>query len=347
MTLDPAEYRYSWGGTGYQLLFEGIISSALARYGFLDCVFIAQDEKVRVYWSKAVTSHAAAYGRQLFSDMSAAKAFSAKLEEFASHAALPIDVFDKAVFLERLAGLEAYLHAYMSLDPEFTDAVLASAESDLVEYLGTLKNSSRETINRLFFSDDGVYEQLIEQTAQALGVQSETVRNTRLEDVIARFDSDVTLSHRGNYTIRVLNDSIEYIFGDQAEVLGRTFIEHFESGASTGVIKGQPVGKRGIYRGRVKKISVNHTRMQEAIEEYNALEGDIVLVADNTIPELLPIMRKSIAVVTDMGGMLSHAAITAREFNIACIIGTGNATAALNDGDMVEVDSDKGEVQKV
>lgn len=70
-------------------------------------------------------------------------------------------------------------------------------------------------------------------------------------------------------------------------------------------------------------------------------QGDI-LVAPWTRPEYLPIMKKAGAFVTDGGGILSHAAIVARELRKPCIIATKNATKLLKDGDLIEVDADRG-----
>lgn len=53
-------------------------------------------------------------------------------------------------------------------------------------------------------------------------------------------------------------------------------------------------------------------------------------------------MKKAAAFVTDEGGMLCHAAIVARELKKPCIIGTKFATQILRDGDLVEVDANRG-----
>ncbi len=74
--------------------------------------------------------------------------------------------------------------------------------------------------------------------------------------------------------------------------------------------------------------------------------GDI-LVAPMTRPEHLPGMRKAAAIVTDDGGITCHAAIVSRELGIPCIIGTRVATQVLKDGEMVEVDANKGIIRKV
>ena len=70
-------------------------------------------------------------------------------------------------------------------------------------------------------------------------------------------------------------------------------------------------------------------------------EGDI-LVAQTTRPDLVIAMRRSAAIVTDSGGITSHAAIVSREFGIPCIVGTNIATIVLKDGDLVKVDANRG-----
>lgn len=64
-----------------------------------------------------------------------------------------------------------------------------------------------------------------------------------------------------------------------------------------------------------------------------------------TLPDLLPAMKKASAFVTDEGGVMCHAAIIARELKKPCIIGTRIATQFLKDGDLVEVDAEKGIVK--
>ena len=78
--------------------------------------------------------------------------------------------------------------------------------------------------------------------------------------------------------------------------------------------------------------------------EFN--EGD-VLVTGMTRPEFVPLMEKSSAIVTDVGGILCHAAIVSREMKKPCIIGTKIATKIFKSGDKLEVDAINGIVRKV
>ena len=69
-----------------------------------------------------------------------------------------------------------------------------------------------------------------------------------------------------------------------------------------------------------------------------------ILVCEVTTPNYVPLMQKAAAIVTDQGGILSHAAIVARELKKPCIVGTGNATQVLKNGQTVSVNADLGTV---
>jgi len=93
----------------------------------------------------------------------------------------------------------------------------------------------------------------------------------------------------------------------------------------------------GIVSGRVRIIIDSN--------EKNKFKPGEILVAAMTTPEYIFIMKKSAAIITDTGGITSHAAIVSRELKVPCIVGTKIATKVLRDGDMVEVDADKGIVK--
>ncbi len=80
-------------------------------------------------------------------------------------------------------------------------------------------------------------------------------------------------------------------------------------------------------------------------EDLGKVKQGNILVARTTMPDYTPAMKIASAFVTDEGGITSHAAIVARELKKPCIVGTKIATKVLKDGDMVEVDADKGVVR--
>ncbi|MFZ2978091.1 MAG: HAD-IA family hydrolase, partial [Candidatus Magasanikiibacteriota bacterium] len=72
------------------------------------------------------------------------------------------------------------------------------------------------------------------------------------------------------------------------------------------------------------------------------MEDNNVLVSYATSPDIMPAIKKAVAIVTDLGGIICHAAIVSRELHIPCVVGTKIATKVLQDGDIVEVDATHG-----
>ena len=90
----------------------------------------------------------------------------------------------------------------------------------------------------------------------------------------------------------------------------------------------------GSASGRVRAIT--------ALADAGQLQPGEVLVTRMTAPDWVPLMRRAAAIVTDSGGMTCHAAIVSRELGIPCVVGTGDATTKLRDGELVTVDATKG-----
>jgi pyruvate,water dikinase len=85
-------------------------------------------------------------------------------------------------------------------------------------------------------------------------------------------------------------------------------------------------------------------RVIRSLSESDALEAGEVLVCRNTAPPWTPLFAIAGAVVTDVGGLLSHSAICAREYAIPCVVGTGVATLRIPDGAIITVDGTKGTI---
>ncbi len=102
------------------------------------------------------------------------------------------------------------------------------------------------------------------------------------------------------------------------------------------LLKGTPASL-GIVKGKVKIL-------RDPSESHKIKKGDI-LVTEMTDPLYMHAMMMAGGIITDIGGMLSHAAIVSRELKVPCIVGTGNATEILKDGQLIILDATKGEVR--
>jgi pyruvate,water dikinase len=85
-------------------------------------------------------------------------------------------------------------------------------------------------------------------------------------------------------------------------------------------------------------------RVLTSLRDADKLGAGDVLVTHMTSPDWVPLMRRSAAIITDSGGMTCHAAIVSRELGIPCVVGTGEATRKLRDGEVVTVDATHGTV---
>ncbi len=103
-------------------------------------------------------------------------------------------------------------------------------------------------------------------------------------------------------------------------------------------LKGQ-IASRGTVRGLAKILNGPY--------EIAKVKRGNILMAPMTTPDYVPAMRRAAAIVTNEGGMTSHAAIVSRELGIPCIVGTKIATSIFKNGDLVEVDANKGVVRKL
>jgi len=96
-----------------------------------------------------------------------------------------------------------------------------------------------------------------------------------------------------------------------------------------------------------QRIGVGPTRFLRHPRDLEAFQAGEVLVASMTDPDWEPIMKRAAAIVTDRGGRTCHAAIVSRELGVPCVVGTGNGTEVLPDGQVVTVSCAEGETGSV
>ena len=101
------------------------------------------------------------------------------------------------------------------------------------------------------------------------------------------------------------------------------------------ILEGQPASP-GIGSGKVKIV--------KSMEDLQKIEEGDVLVAEMTNPDYVSAMKKASAILTDEGGMTSHAAIVSREMGIPAVVGSKEATTKLKDNDEITVDGTTGKI---
>jgi pyruvate,water dikinase len=92
-------------------------------------------------------------------------------------------------------------------------------------------------------------------------------------------------------------------------------------------------------------VGAGVVRLVTDLDDLSRVNAGDVVVAESTTPDMVSAMSRASGIVTDEGGITSHAAIVARELGVPAVVGTGDATRTLDDGQVVTVDGDRGTVR--
>lgn len=212
---------------------------------------------------------------------------------------------------------------------------------DNLAYAGKFKFEAREIMIDYYFRG-GVLENIYKYFSKKYDVDAAYLYTDELlglfegkrprEDYQERKECYAAMNHKGKL--------VKFSY-KEAQKLCDEFAERVEKNFVQGM-----TANMGKATGRV--VIAPMFDNQEAVMRINEKmkKGDI-LIAETTSPELMVLCKKAAAIVTNTGGMLSHAAIVSRELKIPCVVNTFNATRAFKFGDIVEVDADKGIVKKI
>jgi pyruvate,water dikinase len=143
------------------------------------------------------------------------------------------------------------------------------------------------------------------------------------------FDLEKILARKESMFILVSKEGIEELTGEAAALRRKQEIS--SDTQNTHDFRGVPAS--------MGRVIGNAKVCYSAADALAKIEKGDILVASMTMPDFVPAMKKAGAIVTDEGGITSHAAIIARELKIPCIVGAKIATKVLNDGDHVEVNA--------
>lgn len=349
----------------YVRLFESpevpyIISSLfLAHYRSLRVVAAQAPGAWRTYLPRDVETRTRVVGRALYGSAEKYTQFSQEFQRYLSSSSetlaetLSQDVLsaeDIGAFLSLIA--EHWKH-YQKMEFFFVDGVAEEREANPVvranlNLVEALKFQGRAELNRRILGNESLLAQLIGKLARQHAVAPGALWMYSQEELVSlahgrAVDPDTIAVRRESY-LMIGRDPVTLTLDGTA---ARALITSFqEQAVRTDTLRGQPANG-GSVRGKAHVIMVNFSNFALARRAMETMPRGAILVADTTSPELLGACEKASAILTNQGGLLSHAAIVSRELGIPCIVGLGNATSVLHDGDEVEVDADHGIVRVI
>jgi rifampicin phosphotransferase len=247
------------------------------------------------------------------------------------------------------------LNAYVKMSPMFTDEAYKQSDNDKVLRRNLLsaqqaKEKYRLSINRFFLAGDSYLSRLVTKIATQRELEAAELwwhTTAELTKVFTNHGVNLKILNERRKAFVQIGDTtgISNYCGAEASAL----IKHFDRDAPlekysvSGVVASRGESPKTI--GRVIVVNLDYENPHVVSRKMIEMQEGEILVSQTTSPELMLACRKASAIITDAGGLLSHAAIVSREFNIPCIVGTGDASKVFKDGDLVEVNTDSGTVQ--
>ena len=206
----------------------------------------------------------------------------------------------------------------------------------IVEDLLFLKAYRSDMMAKSFFHFSKVLEELERRTK----IQRKYIEYLAPEEIIFLFSSqqiDIkTIKKRVRKSIYIISKKeVKVVIGSEAGKLIKA-LKPKEKTENISQLKGT-VASPGKVKGIIKIINDK--------KDISKIKEKEIMATYMGQPALIKAMKKAAAIIADFGGITCHAAIVSRELGIPCIIGTKIATKVLRDGDLVEVDANKGVVK--
>lgn len=170
-----------------------------------------------------------------------------------------------------------------------------------------------------------------EQELQLLADEWQLMNREIIDQRIGKHAEFILLNQDGQYRL---------IFGEEAGRLYKELVPPIDHAATE-----QLRGTTAVIGKITDRVCV-YNWGDDLAEKIAVIKKFPILVTGQTRPSMMPIIRLAKGIVTDEGGVTSHAAIVSRELGIPSVIGTTHATKTFKDGDMVELDADMGIVRR-
>ena len=355
MKLNKNDYILSFWVQGVSVFVTDIHVDV---YKELEALFLIDQGMFKQYFTKIAYEKALDRGLKFYSEKNAFKKYQINLE---GH----LDIFKK-LFNARIKNKEKLskddvktffefttklCKDYTVMNFEFTDKAFSEQENNPVIrqnllLMSKFKNKVRSFMNTVLFEPDGYSNIFFRILGKQFDLDPDLINNLTQQEILDLYYEEKLnpqlISSR--QTAFIINYDRSFL--DQ----GQNALEIIKTFRDTVGIKNSVSGRpasMGKAKGKVKVINVDYTDLKILHEEISKMNHGNILIAETTAPELILACRKAAAIVTDVGGVLSHAAIVSRELGIPCIVGTENATKVFKDGDLVEVDAEKGTVTKI
>ncbi|MES2225790.1 MAG: PEP-utilizing enzyme [Patescibacteria group bacterium] len=253
------------------------------------------------------------------------------------------DQLQKEIFsgeeIREFFGMAARHFSYYSKTEFFyTDGIDSTKMVPSVQEFDALKLGGRAYLNKILFAE--YVPNFVDKLSEQYSVPKEELFKYSVAEIVSLSDGKSVPEREIEERAVVFASLRETLFGKEAYERVKDFLAPYRERSD--VIKGS-VAYKGVVRGKARVLAPDFSDFSKIAAAVEEMQQGEILVAETTAPEIVAACKKAAAIITNQGGILSHAAIIARELKIPCIIGTDkNVVLNIKTGDELLVDADNG-----
>ncbi len=323
-------------------------------YKKLKYVYIFNNNTFKQFFNKKSYNDALDYGVEFYSGankfLSYEKNINSLIKKLKQHFNFiknknELSFSDVSKLFEIISNLN---RKYTLMNIEYTDkAFLMSENNQLIKNnikkVESLKDYVRGVLDTFLFSRSGLLDVVFTILSRQFSIEKDFFYNLTRKEILNIINQKNTknINFSKNIFVAVYNHEDAFIENSALKIIEQFLHNDIKRSAH---IKGFSASK-GKVIGFAKILSIDYSGSGLYEKYISSMGENCVLVAQSTNPDLIAACQKAVAIVTDIGGLMSHAAIISRELKKPCVVGTNNATQVLKDGDEVEVDADNGVVR--
>ena len=351
-------YQMTFKVTGLDFMFADLLCRG---FGYLHPLFICNEGYFLQYFTNEKMQYAASYGYDWLSDKSGFDEYKKSFTIFNESSFKTLkEILESEItsssIQQFLNIIYEYFIFYSKMDFQFTNTTYLHINENLIiaenlQKLSAFKDVARVWINDVATDNNCLLTKLLSKLSDNFHIDIDTLNLYKISELIDLANNivvDQKVINERSIASVVMYDgqNIRYVTGESA-VKYINEVKEFERTQLKTDITGQVAnkGNEKEITGKVKIINVNYADFDEMEQAIDKMENGDILVSESTAPELMAACTKAKAIVTDMGGMLSHAAIVSRELGIPCVVGTVHASRSLKDGDNIKIDLDTGFIE--
>ena len=345
--FNPNDYARMFAGKSYSFILTDIF---LGYYNYLGALSIQDEGAWTSFISKECQKKSLIEGKKLYESKSNYKNYCEGFKEYVESSSKYFEFilskkFISALEVKKFFKLASkYFVYYAKTEFFYTDSIDQKKMAISVKEFDKLKLMGRAYLNKILFEGKGYLKGLIRKISEQTNVKEQDLLNYGIEEIInlVKNNKEVEKSILKSRDTFFASKNL-VLFGKKSRPLVNEFLSPYREISKT--IKGT-IANKGQAKGNARVLFPDFNDFDKIAKEVNNMKKGEILIAETTSPEIIKACKKAGAIVTNQGGMLSHAAIISRELGIPCVIGTDkDILLNIKTGDLVEVDADKGIVR--